>query len=516
MEKTSKVSEPSGQKSIQEIKEFDMQFQRRQELFASAKNAIQFLDLTKTETRTFNSFSKETLRNYMRNPKANESNLRNLSKFLYRLSHPYRRLVTYNAEMIDLSAVSVIPNINLAEDNNQEDVLKNYYETLSVMEKMDLASEIYKCALIAWREDTFYGYVYYDENEGMYIMPLDGEYCRVSSTNYDGTFNFAYDFSYFRRHTECLEYWDKEFSQKYKKYQSDNNLRWQELDPAKTICLKVNVDDPTMCIPPMIALFEQLIDLCDLSALQNVRDELSAYMLLVARLEHMQGSTDPDDFSVDIETAIQYFNKLSESLPDCVNAVLSPVQIDAITFKDNNDTENNDMIARSMENIFATSGGYQVLGSKQSGTSIFNAQILSDTLNALKPLLPQIEQWHNRYLSYLMGDEHARVKYLMCSPYTKQSFKEALLKDAQYGVPVKMAVAALDGFTPMETLAMSYLENDCLKLHEVWRPLQSSFTGNSGNIAEGTDPIEGGAPKKDATALTDEGTETREKEKNAS
>ena len=77
-----------------------------------------------------------------------------------------------------------------------------------------------------------------------------------------------------------------------------------------------------------------------------------------------------------------------------------------------------------------------------------------------------------------------------------------------------MAVAALDGFSPLETLSMQFLENDCLKLHEVWRPLQSSFTGNSGAIAEGTDPIEGGAPKKDATDLTDEGAETRDQGKN--
>ena len=513
MEKTSKVSEPSGQKSVKEIKQLDMQFQRRQELFATAKNAVQFLDLTKTESRSFNTFSREKLNQYMLNPKANENNLRNLSKFLYRLSQPYRRLINYNAEMIDLSAMSIIPPSDLVQSGNIDSVLKSFYDTAKVVDKMDLKEEIHKCALIAWREDAFYGYVYYDENDGLYIMPLDGQYCKISSTNYDGTFNFAFDFTYFRSHPECLEYWDKVFKTMYNKYQADNNMRWQELPPENTICLKVNADDPTMCIPPYIALFSQILDLIDLASIQKTRDELSAYMLLVARLEHMQGSTDPDDFSVDIETAIQYFNKLAESLPDCVSAALSPMPIDAISFKDNNTTENNDMIARSMENIFATSGGYQVLGSKQSGIAIFDAQILSDTLVALKPLLPQIEHWHNRFLTYIIG-EHSIVKYMMVSPYTKQSFKDALLKDAQYGIPVKMAVAALDGFSPLETLSMQFLENDCLKLHEVWRPLQSSFTGNSGAIAEGTDPIEGGAPKKDATDLTDEGAETRDQGKN--
>ena len=512
MEKASKVSEPSGQKSVQEIKEFDMQFQRRQEVFAATKSAIQFLDLTKSESRTFATFSREKLRQYLKNPKQNESNLRNLSKFLYRLSQPYRRLINYNAEMIDLSAMSIIPPADLVQEGNIEAVLESFYETAKIVDKMDLKEEIYKCALIAWREDASFNYVYYDENEGLYIMPLDGDYCKVSSTNYDGTFNIAYDFTYFRSHPECLEYWDKEFQQKYNKYQADNKLRWQELDPAKTLCIKVNVDDPTMCIPPYIALFEQILDLIDLASIQNVKDELSAYMLLVAQLEHMQGSTDPDDFAVDIETAIAYYDKLAEATPECVNVALSPMPINAITFKGNT-TEDTDMLARSMENIFATSGGYQVLGSKQSGALIFNAQIMSDTLTALKPLLPQIEHWHNRFLTYIMN-EHSRIKYMMVSPYTKKDYKDALLKDAQYGVPVKMAVAALDGYSPLETLALTFLENDCLELHTKWIPLQSSFTQDTGEVAEGTDPIEGGAPKKPESELTDEGSETRDQGKN--
>lgn len=512
MEKTSKDSAPSGQKSIQEIKEFDMQFQRRQELFASTKSAIQFLDLTKSESRTFSTFSREKLKSYMTNPKANENNLRDLSKFLYRLSHPYRRLIGYNAEMLDLSAMTIIPDNELVQAGNTEAALQSFIETAVIVDKMDLKEEIYKCALIAWREDAFFGYTYFDENDGLYIMPLDARYCKISSTNYDGTFNMAFDFSYFRAHAECLGYWDKEFNQKYNKYQTDNNLRWQELDPAKTMVLKVNTDDPTMCVPPYLALFSQILDLVELAEIQKTRDELSAYMLLVAKLKHLQGSTEPDDFDVDINTAIAYFNKLDEALPPCVDAVLSPVEIDAITFKDHNTTETNDMLSRSMENIFATSGGYQVLGNKQSGQAIFSAQILSDTLNALKPLLWQIEHWHNRFLTYVMS-EHAKVKYLMCSPYTKNDYKKSLMESAQYGVPVKMAVAALDGFSPLEVLGAQFLENDCLSLHSTWIPLQSSHT-SSGAPVEGTDPVKGGAPKKDATDLTDEGAETRDQGKN--
>ena len=337
MEKTSKVSEPSGQKSVQEIKEFEMQFQRRQELFAKTQSAVQLSDLTKTESRTFNAFNKARLRSFMQNPKQNEANLRNLSRFLYRLSQPYRRLINYNAQMMDLTAMSIIPMTDITQPVDAESMLKMYYDTAIQLEKMNLASEIFKCLVVAWREDCFYGYVYEDD-DNFFIQILDGDYCRVSSVNYDSTLNFAFDFSYLRNHQECLEYWDKEFEQKYRKYEKDNKLRWQELDPDRTICFKVNSDDPLLVLSPFCALFENIIDLIDLQSLQAVKDELSVYKLLIARLEHMQGSNDPDDFSVDIETAIQYYNKLADSLPDYVAAALSPLAIEAIDFKDTNNT----------------------------------------------------------------------------------------------------------------------------------------------------------------------------------
>lgn len=506
MEKTSKVSEPSGQKSIQEIKEFDMQFQRRQEVFKATKNAMQLIDLTKTESRTFSTFSKDKLRNYMRNPKANEGNLRNLSRYLYRLSQPYRRLIAYNAQMMDLTALSLIPDVDITQPADSEKMLKQYADTAIQLDKMNLANEIYKLLIVAWREDTVYGFVYEDD-QSFFIHLLDGDYCRVSSSNYDSTLNFAYDFSFFRSHPECLEYWDSSFKSAYNKYQKDNSLRWQELDPSRTICLKVNSEDCTMSLPPFVGMFEAIIDLCDLQSLQAVKDELSVYKLLVARLEHLQGSNEPDDFSVDIETAIQYYNKLAESLPDYVAAALSPLAIEAIDFKDNNNTANVDMIANSMGNLFKISGGSLVLNDEKQGTTIYEAHILADTLNALKPLLGQVEAWINRYLTNIIG-EHAKVKYHYVSPYTKKQAKDAVLTSAQNGLPEKLYASALDGFSPLESLSLMTFENEVLKLHDKLIPLSTSYT-QSGMAGDGSN----GAPTKDGDELTDEGSKSREESK---
>lgn len=436
----------------------------------------------------------------MKNPKNNETNLRNLSRFLYRLSYPYRRLVKYYTEMIDLDQMSVIPMQDLQKPRTADDILKEYHSTLSQLHKMNMQSEIFKCVLIAWIDDTFFGYVYEDDNN-FFIMPLPSEQCRVSSVNFDGTLNFAFDFTYFRKYADDLEFWDSEFKKKFNAYNSDNTKRWQELDVEKTICLKINMEDSTMSLPPFIGLFEALIDLIDLQSIQAVKDELSIYKLLVARLKPLSNAEGPDDFEVDIDTALQYFDKFADSLPKQVNAAVSPLPIETIEFKDNQ-TQDVDALSNAQSNLLKMSGGSQILDNNKSGTTIFEAQIISDTLTALKPLLPQIQCWVNRYLGYVLGD-HAFVKYMEVSPYTKNKKKKELLESGQNGVPVKLAVAALDGFSPLETMSLDFLENQVLKLHETWVPFQTSYTQTANDNHE-----------KDPDELTDEGIATKEQEKN--
>lgn len=165
------------------------------------------------------------------------------------------------------------------------------------------------------------------------------------------------------------------------------------------------------------------------------------------------------------------------------------------------------MIEKSMSNLFKISGGSLVLNDEKQGTTIYRAHMIADMMNAIKPLLGEIEIWMNRHLSYNLSNP-AKVKYLETSPWMKNEKKKELIESAQYGVPVKMAVAALDGFSPLEVLRMQFLENDVLSLHNSWIPLQSSYT-QSGNNSN-----DSGGQEKDVTDLTDEGESTRESGKN--
>lgn len=509
------ISTPQGEKTVKEVKDVLQKYENLKEMFAATNDALKLLDLTKTENRTYQTYNREILRTYLKSPFAYQSQLRNLSRYLYRLCYEYKRICTHFATMICGDTFNIVPLIDPTQDNNPDEVLSKYYETLIRWQRMNFENELTKLLLTAWREDTVYAYVYDDsDQEGgtCFFHILDGDYCKVSSIE-EGVFRFAFDFSYFKSHKAELDFYDTEFTTKYNAYDKDSSLRWQELDPDRQICLKVNSDDPKMDYPPFAGLFSKIINLLDLDEIQSVKDELSAYKLLVARLKPLSGTDTPDDFEVDIQTALKYYNRLAEALPDCVNAVLSPLPIEAIEFKNLNNTEDTDMLSSAMSNIFKTIGGV-ILDNDKTGSTIFNAQIISDMKIAQATLLPQIQRWVNLYFNYIIGENHAFIKYIdgVC-PYTRKDKRKELLESAQNGMPTKLEISILDGKSPLETISQLYLENDVLGLSDKFIPLSTSYT-QSGNAKNGTDPITGGAPEKDVTDLTDEGSSTREKNKN--
>lgn len=462
-------------------------------------SALQLLNLEKTESRTYTIYSKEDLRNFIKNPKQNESRIRNLARFLTRYSFQMQRLINYYAEMVCLDYQCIIPEIDMTTEYDADSVLQSYYETARKVEQMDLANEIYKLLTVYWREGAVYAYVYDDDTTGgFFFHVLDGDYCRVSSIE-NGLCNFSYDFSYFRKYTDDLEYWDSEFQTKYNAYLNDNTMRWQELDPERTICLKFDLSDPKLSLPVFLPLFELLISLVDLQGIEAVKDKLSIYKLLVAQMETLSGTNESDDFKVDPDTALEYYYKLCEYLPDEVAACLSPLPLDVIDFKGTTTDEEN-ALSKSIDNVFKTSGGAQILNSDRiSGATAFKASIICDTEMGISSVLPQIQKWVNRYLTYRLGDGHAKVKYLEASPYTKADKKSELLISGQNGVPVKLAVASLDGFSPLECLSMDILENSILKLHDSWIPFSTSYV-QSGSVSD--------------KELTDEGDATKDGDKN--
>ena len=489
--------------------------ERNKAAFAAVKDALNLIDLTQTKNIGYNTYSRDSLRTYLKNPatEGNKKSLRKLSNYLYTISHVYRRLINFKAYQIQLKHWTVYPDIPLTEEPDQESVVQNYDRVTKYVRNMDLKSQILKCMLQAWKNDVVYGFCYGDpEKDGeFFIHLLDPDYCKISSQQYyKGVLNFAFNFDYFSGANEFyLDIWDPIFKKLYNKYKSDSNLRWQELPIENTICFKINLDNLDYPIPPLSGLFDSIISLADLQAVQDLKDTLEAYKLVYAKIDTISGTKDVDDFEIDLDLANAFFQKLQTAMPDNVALAMSPMKLDSIDFNSNNASDVN-IIAKAYENIINANGGIVLNQNKITNSASFKLALQFDSMDAMAPV-EQINAWVNLWIRNHLGETGMIVEYSDISPYFVDDKIDMLQKAAQYSIPCKIELASLINTNPVKERGMSYLENALGMGVTSWnKPLVSSnVQSGMGENGDGSE----GRPESDEP-LTDEGENTKDGNKN--
>ena len=489
--------------------QFSEKLENIKQYFAAVENALQLVDLTSSATKTWTVFNKDSLRTYLQNPYSanSQTNLRNLAKFLYTLSFPLRRIINYFASLPDFSAYKVNLDFSLIEDPDEEKMLQDYEEACKFVRKMNLEINLFKLLVLAWRECVVYFYPYVDDDGTTLLMPLDSQYCKVSSVGYNNLLHVAYDFSYFQgSNSFYLDIWDPEFKSKYNAYQRDTSLRWQELDNARAF--KIDIADVDLVLPPFASLFEGLIDLIDLQSLMAVKDSLDIYKLLVMKIP-MLNSNAPDDLALSLSLAQKFYNRALETLPEEVGLVLSPgMDVDSVSF-DKSATSDTNAIADSYQNLMEQTGISQIFDSSRlTGSTSVTMSMLSDALMATKGIRQQVEAFVNELILRQYPNSLAYIKFIDVVTYDKKDRISLVEKAASLGLPVKQEYMSLLGYDPLESIASDWLETKLgLATTRFINPLISSHTQSGGSDT-------GGAPTKDDGDLSDAGSDTKDKEKN--
>lgn len=484
---------------------------RRLSFKENLKNILQLFDPENIPNRTTTTYSRETLRTYLRNPAtdSNNKNLRKLSNYLYTISHTYRRMIRFKARQINCKTWSAYPIVSMFDENDEEAILKEYGRVVGIVNAMNMQTQIFKMMLQVWKNGVTYGYVYGDpEGEGtFYIHPLDPDYCKISCASFDnGVLGFLFDMSYFRGNEDQLEYYDKEFTTLYKQYQKDN-IRWKQLPIERTFCLKIDTDNLDYSIPPLSGLLEQIIAVTDLQAAQEEINSLQNYKMVWGKLDTISGSKNPDDFAVDLDLALQFMKKVNEALPDNVAYALSPLDLDIIEFKDNDASDVN-VLSKAYSNLIEANGSIIFNSNKITNSQSFKLALMAECEDAMGPVT-QLNAWLKLYLKYNHNVETIVVEYSDISPYFMDDEIEKYIKAGGLGLPIKTELASMMKANPQKSFGMDFLERQLLKLGtERWNnPLVSS------NTQSGVDS-EGGAPAKPESELGDEGLEDRDQNKN--
>lgn len=482
--------------------------------FAAVKDILTLIDLTSSKSQSYTIYSKDNLRSYLQNPstESNQKNLRKLSEFLYTVSHVYRRLVLNKANQFDAKSYIVYPRLN---DNGkvEDSSYQNYIKTSNYIQGMHLDTQIRKCLIKAWLDDVVYCFCYGNPEDDLFFLHiLDPDYCKISSVDYySGKINFAFNFSFFDgSNSFYLDVYDPVFKKMYNSYKSDSKLRWQELPPEQTFCLKINEENLDYGIPPLSGLFNSLIDLVDLSQIQAVKDELSAYKLIWAKIDTISGSKEVDDFQIDLELANQFYQKLQSVLPEGVAFGMSPMDLNDITFEADAANDTN-VVNKALTNLIETNGDIVLNSNKITNSTSFRYAMMSESMTAMA-VVSQFNVWVNFYIKNNFNVEDVIVEFSDVSKYFKDDKIDQLLKLSQYGIPIKLQLMSLLGVNPAQTRSLEYLEDKLGLAKTKWiAPLVSSNV-QSGNVENGDGS--NGAPTKPDNELTDEGEASRDKDTN--
>lgn len=519
--KINSASGTSNDISVEEMKQWFSANKKNVENYASAERNLKLLrDATQSYAKNISTFDKELLRTYMKNIASNEKSLRGVSRFLFYRSHIYFRLVRFYASMPDLGIRTITPNLDISNKNllKKDDVLKTYLKIINLLDSINLQShseQIWEKCLI---EDVCYGLYFFDKS-GSFAYFLDSDYCKINGYWATNTLSFSMNMSYWdsKKNQQQLEWLGDPLASAYKEYQKTKK-KWQPIDISKgrcyPFCFKFRMDDLDTIIPPFLSLFLSLINNSDLESIQAVADQQQIYKLVYYPIKTINGSKESDNFSVSIDLAIQYFNRLlNEALPEyAAGAVIPGDELKVIDFSNSADTDTN-RVQNSQDTILNTSGGGMVLNTSRITTQAgFEAALKCETEFALSSLLPQIDGFVNLITETELGEKGRKVvHHLEESVYTKGKFAETVLKSNQYSFSNRLLYNSCLGISEKTTLINEYLENDVLELPALMNhPLSSSFT-SSGTDDGYTSEIGQGRPTKDAGDLSDDGSKSRDR-----
>lgn len=461
----------------------------------AALNRLITRDLNGTSrSPTFYLYSKDQITTFLQNPYSNQKSLRDAAIYIYGASSHFRRLIQYFAGLTDLSYVLSPYKIDAAT-SKPATVGKQYRKTLNILSAMDIKNQFPKIITVCLREDTFYGTMWVT-NDNITIQQLPSDYCDIAVVE-GNVLNVSFNFSYFDSNSEFLDLYPAEFKKKYELYQKDRTkMKWQELDSPTSFAVKCNTDILNYSIPPFAGMFREVYDLEDYKQLKLTKTELENYAMLVMKL----GINADGEWEMDLDKAKEFYRNLDNVLPEEVGAVLSPMDINKISF-DKAKAGEGDTISEAEQNLFTAAGVSTLLFNNDKASS--NALLLSIKADQAITygIVKSLEGVVNRFIQSYSFGKNFKVTFLDCSSYNRKEVGEQYLKAAQYGFPTLSYYCASQGVSQAEMDCMNFLEDDVLGLKARFIPLRSSATMSSG---------EAGAPTKDIGELSDSGEQSRE------
>lgn len=181
----------------------------------------------------------------------------------------------------------------------------------------------------------------------------------------DNVCNVTFDFSYFDADQALIDYYSPEFSTKYAAYQKDRTQRYQDLEPPFSFAIKCNTEILNYAMPPFAGVLRNLYDISDYEDLKLTKTELENYALLVMKL----GIDKDGNWLMDYQKAVEFWQNLDQVMPEEIGSVLSPMDIEKISFDRAGGTNDTDKVSDSENHLWSAAGVSSLLFNNTKASS---------------------------------------------------------------------------------------------------------------------------------------------------
>lgn len=433
---------------------------------------VQLLDANSNNmaTNSYKKYTREQILSYLKDPQKNSTQLIEASNYLYTSSTIYNRVVRYLANMLTFDYVLSPYKMKEYDTTpaNVEKYNKAYFKSLSELDIINIKHTFTEIMQVVVREGSFFG-IEVSNKDSYMIQQMPYNKCKVTSWE-DGCPIFSLDMSYFDKNQLLLESIGGELQSAYNTYLKDKKQKWAEIDGKSSICI---LFDETLnyIIPPLTGAFTDIYLIEDYKDLMKSKEIINLYKLI-----NLKYPIDKDTGALlmDEEVARTYYTQMVNQLDDTIAVALNPFEMNEVSFSGNH--ADSDGTLKAQRDMFANIGVSNLVFSNEKASSMALVQSLVNDLSYILPCLRSFERWLNKKLKLASGTIKFQAMFPDISVYNRDSMIKNYREASSLGLPTKSLYAASLGLTPSQTINMTFMENSVLGLHDIFIPLQTSYT----------------------------------------
>lgn len=518
MSNTKNTKQPIVQKVYTKTDEsgYEVERKRAQKINFTKFQELLQRNVSKTVSKTYTQYTRDLLDQYVQSPLNNIDNIREVSRFLTRVSMLYKQMISYFSTM-PLYTYNITPLADYTKDFDPDKQLKNYEKVLKTFHHFNMAQELQNVVSNTIRDGMYVGWMSGDDENGIFLMPLDIQYCRIYGKTHEGEWITYFDASFFDKsnnkdfitgvNNDGVGVWDQVFIDGYNQYKSDGrDYQYFRLPPENTLTLIASTDDEFYVpLPYFLPLFKSLLNLLDTENLVAAKEELQNYKLILNKIPLMD-SDNVDDFAISLELVNQFDAIIKEKLPDLVGWGTTPYESSqVIDFEKSTSATDTDNLNKAMNNLFANAGINRLIvssgdSSNANGIKYSNA----NDLGKMSVYLRRIESWLNYWIKNHITDD-VYLQIFDQTQYNRDDYISRMKDASAFGIGKMDYMCAL-GDDPYVAYNKLRFEALVLNVNQYAIPFNSSYTQSS----SGTD----GKPLLPEEDLSPEGQATRDSGKN--